>query len=154
MAASHPRPVTDVVALLKGHGLRATSARVALLQHLAELGYATAEQLHTAVAVQLPSVSPSTVYRALDSLTDHQLVRHAHLVGAAPSYYLAGGSEHAHLVCSKCGTVDNLSGSILESLIQDLARSASFAVNTSHLSVEGLCGRCQQRPGEGLPASR
>ncbi len=145
MPAAGPRTgVMDVISLLKAQGLRATSARIALLHSLDELGYGTAEQLHAAVVSQLPSVSPSTVYRTLESLTEHHLVRHAHLVGAAPSYYLARGPEHAHLVCNRCGTVDNLSGSILEHLIDDLASSAKFVVNTSHLSVEGLCEQCQQ----------
>jgi len=155
MSAAGPRAgVMDVISLLKAQGLRATSARVALLHSLNELGYATAEQLHAAVVSQLSSVSPSTVYRTLESLTEHHLVRHAHLVGAAPSYYLARGPEHAHLVCSRCGTVENLSGSILEHLIDDLASSAKFVVNTSHLSVEGLCEQCQQlTPTPPPPAS-
>ncbi len=138
--------VLDVISLLKTQGLRATAARIALLHSLNELGYATAEQLHAAVVTQLANVSPSTVYRSLESLTEHHLVRHAHLLGAVPSYYLARGPEHAHLVCNQCGTVDNLSGSILERLIDDLASSAKFVVNTSHLSVEGICEQCQQHP--------
>lgn len=133
----------DMVAELRQRGLRATSARVASLAGLGHLGHATAEQLHAALLPQLPSVSLSTVYRTLESLTDQDLVRHAHLSDTAPSYYLAGGVEHGHLVCSRCGSVENLTGPTLQRFVTDLASRAGFAVDTSHLTVEGHCAGCQ-----------
>lgn len=134
----------DHVSVLRQRGLRATSARVAVLAGLGEIGHATTDQLHLALVPRLPALSLSTVYRALEVLTEHDLIRHAHLGGSAPSYYLASEAEHAHLVCSRCGSVENLTGQPLERLVSDLARSARFAVNTSHLSIEGICAVCQQ----------
>jgi Fur family ferric uptake transcriptional regulator len=135
----------DVVAELRQRGLRATSARVAVLQTLGELGHLTAEQLHAALMPRLPTVNLSTVYRTVESLSEHDLVRHAHLSGSAPSYYLASRADHAHLVCTSCGTVKNLTGRPLHRFVFDLARSAQFSVDTSHLTVEGLCDTCQQQ---------
>lgn len=129
---------------LRQRGLRATSARLNVLAGLHELGHATADQLHAALVPRLPSLSLSTVYRTLESLSGHDLVRHAHLTGHVLSYSLASGTEHAHLVCSRCGTVQNLARQTLHSFVTELARSAQFAVNTSHLSVEGVCAHCQE----------
>jgi len=134
----------DAVSALRDRGLRATSARVAVLAGLGELGHATAEQLHLTLVSRLPALNLSTVYRTLDSLSLHDLICHAHLGGSAPSYYLPGEAEHAHLVCSRCGSVDNLTGQSLQRFVSDLARSARFTVDTSHLSVEGLCAACRQ----------
>lgn len=138
----------DAISALRQRGLRATSARVAVLGGLSELGHATAEQLHLTLVPQLPALSLSTVYRTLDALTQHDLIRHAHLGGSAPSYYLASEAEHAHLVCSRCGSVEDLTGQPLQRFVSDLASSARFTVNTSHLSVEGLCAACRQITSE------
>lgn len=134
----------EAVSALRQRGLRATSARVAVLAEISELGHTTADQLHAALLPRLPAVSLSTVYRTLDALTDHGLIRHAHLGGSTPSYYLASEAEHAHLVCNQCGSVENLTGQPLQRFVSDLDRSARFTVNTSHLSVEGLCAACRQ----------
>lgn len=139
-----PGDETDVAAALKQQGMRVTSARVALLIGLGELGRATAEQLHVALLPRLPSLSLSTVYRVLDDLADHHLVHHAHLGGTAPSFYLPSEVEHAHLVCIRCGSVDTLTGPALQRFVTDLASSLQFAVNISHLTVEGHCAACQQ----------
>lgn len=133
----------EVAVELRQQGLRATSARLALVECLNELGHATVDQLHEAVAGRLPSLSASTVYRALESLAEHGLVRHAHLGGSVPSYYLTNGPEHAHLVCSGCGSVQNLAGPILQQFVTDVSRAAQFAVDTSHLTVQGRCAACQ-----------
>lgn len=149
-----PLDPRDAVSALRDRGLRATSARVAVLGGLRELGHATAEQLHLALVPRLPALNLSTVYRTLDALNDHDLIRHAHLGGSVPSYYLASEAEHAHLVCSRCGSVENLTGQPLQRFVSDLARSARFTVDTSHLSVEGLCAACRQitSAAPGLPA--
>lgn len=136
--------VAEMVAALRQQGLRATSARVALLASLSELGHATVEQLHAVLVIAAPSMSLSTVYRTLESLAEHDLVRHAHLGGTVPSYYLAGGVEHAHLVCSSCGGVEDLHGQTLLRFVSEIAQVAGFTTNTSHLSIEGLCSACQQ----------
>lgn len=143
-AAALAVDTAELVATLRQQGLRATSARVALLAGLSELGHATVEQLHAVLVVAAPSMSLSTVYRTLESLAEHDLVRHAHLGGTVPSYYLAGGAEHAHLVCSRCGAVEELRGQTLQHFVSAIAQVAGFATNTSHLSIEGLCSTCQQ----------
>jgi Fe2+ or Zn2+ uptake regulation protein len=136
----------ELVATLRQKGLRATSARVAVLASLSQVGHATVEHLHAVLVRAAPSMSLSTVYRTLESLAAHDLVRHAHLGGSVPSYYLAGGVEHAHLVCSRCGAVEDLRGQTLHRFVTEIAEVAGFATNTSHLSVEGLCATCQQAP--------
>jgi Fur family ferric uptake transcriptional regulator len=140
-SSADPRQLTFA---LRTRGLRATSARLTMLTCLAELGHATPEQLAAVVGSRLPGLSISTVYRTLEVLGEHDLVRHAHLTGSVASYYLASGAEHAHLVCSGCGTVDDLAGPALDHLVEAVATSSAFAVNASHLTLQGLCENCQK----------
>ncbi len=117
-----------VAVSLRRQGLRATSARITLILGLSELGHATPEQLHTALAPTHPGLNVSTVYRTLKSLTD---VAHAHLTGSAPSYYLTDGTEHAHLVCQDCGTITPLRGEALQHFVAELATDPGFAITIS-----------------------
>lgn len=145
----------DSVAELRQRGLRATTARVAVLVALNERGHSTADQLHAVLTSEWPSVSLSTVYRTVESLSARDLIRHAHLGGSAPSYYLASEAEHAHLVCSLCGSIEDLTGPPLQRFVTDLADGARFNIDTSHLTVEGRCESCRQRTpkpaGTGVP---
>ncbi len=140
-------------AALRRHGLRATSARIALILGLGELGHATPEQLHTTLAPTHPGLNVSTVYRTLESLTDLGLVAHAHLTGSAPSYHLTDGTEHAHLVRQDCGTITPLRGHPLQQFAAELATDPGFTVTISHLTVHGQCHPCQTRHDEPDPTT-
>lgn len=128
--------------VLRARGLRATSARRLVLRSLSELGHATPEQLFTSMSPRLRGLSLSTIYRTVESLAASGLVRHAHLTGTTPSYYLTQTSDHAHLICSNCGQITNLSGRSLATLLRQLSTREGFTPNTSHLSLEGLCRDC------------
>jgi len=144
MGTTSPTRDPNVVATsLRQQGLRATSARITLILGLGELGHATPEQLHSALAPAHPGLNVSTVYRTLESLTDLGLVAHAHLTGSAPSYYLTDGTEHAHLACQDCGTITPLRGDALQRFVAELANDPGFAVTISHLSVQGHCQNCR-----------
>jgi len=144
MGTTSPTRDPNVVATsLRQQGLRATSARITLILGLGELGHATPEQLHSALAPAHPGLNVSTVYRTLEALTDLGLVAHAHLTGSAPSYYLTDGTEHAHLVCQDCGTITPLRGEALQRFVAELATDPEFAVTISHLSVQGHCQNCR-----------
>lgn len=145
---------TSAAASLRSRGLRATSARVSLIVGLSELGHATPEQLHASLVSRLPNLSPSTVYRTLESLAGTGFVRHAHLTGAVPSYYLSSSTEHAHLVCRDCGTVMDLSGRQLQRFVADLADRRGFSADISHLTIEGRCADCFDRGATEPGASR
>lgn len=136
---------------LRRRGLRATSARVSLIVGLSQLGHATPEQLHAALVTELPHLSPSTVYRTLESLAESGFVRHAHLSGSAPSYYLSTAAEHAHLVCRNCGAVMSLAGEPLLRFVSELAASSGFAADISHLTIEGRCRHCPERATSDRP---
>lgn len=136
---------TTAAATLRKRGLRATSARVSLIVGLSELGHATPEQLHAALVTRMPHLSPSTVYRTLESLVDTGFIRHAHLTGAVPSYYLSSSTEHAHLVCRDCGMVTELNGRLLQRFVSDLSTRLGFGADISHLTVEGSCASCLAR---------
>jgi len=66
--------------LLHAIGLRQTTPRLMVLDALSALGHGRVEDIHQAVVERAPAVSLSTVYRQLETLTEHGVVSHTHLL--------------------------------------------------------------------------
>ncbi|WP_337103942.1 Fur family transcriptional regulator [Paenibacillus sp. YIM B09110] len=82
-----------------------------------------------------------TVYNSLRYLTDAGLIRELKL-GEAVSRYDARTEEHQHIVCSKCGRVDEVMDELPEAWIKSVQSSTGYAIAHAHVVLEGVCGQC------------
>ncbi|GAA1344949.1 Fur family transcriptional regulator [Saccharothrix algeriensis] len=136
--ASGPRALRKT---LHDRGMRMTPQRQLVLDAVRELGHATPEQVCRRVQAAAPSVNITTVYRTLDLLDRLGLVRHTHLGHGAPSYSV-GEHEHVHLVCHRCGHVDEVPCETLSPLAGTLRAEHGFELDASHLALSGRCRDC------------
>jgi Fur family ferric uptake transcriptional regulator len=137
--------------VLRARGLRATPQRRLVLDALGALGHGTPEQVSDRVQEVAPSLSLSTVYRTLELLEQLGVVSHTHLGHGAPSYHLASHDDHIHLVCRRCGAVQEADVGRARGLAEEVSARYGFVTDVAHLSLDGLCGACsgQQVPGSG-----
>ncbi len=136
---------SDVPERLRSAGLRLTPQRELILAAVDDLGHATAEQVHAAVAEQAASINLSTVYRTLETLEEHQLVRHVHLSGRAPTYHsVRGGHTHFHLTCRNCGRVISVDEGVAREFATRLRAEHGFETDIGHLSVFGVHTQCPE----------
>ena len=131
---------------IRAAGLRVTPARELLLAAVAVHGHATPERLHQLVALQLPGLSLSTVYRTLESMADHGLIGHTHLAAHQKSYTLTSDEDRAHLVCRRCDSVTEMDPDVAGSFLKALGSTHAFRADGSHLSVFGTCAACVVAP--------
>jgi Fur family ferric uptake transcriptional regulator len=129
----------DLDDLLRARGLRATPQRRFVLSALQRLGHGTPDQVWEQVQQVAPSMSPSTVYRALELLEELGVVAHTHLGHGAPSYHLATHADHIHLVCRRCGVVQSADVSRAHQLAEEITARFGFVPDLGHLSLDGLC---------------
>jgi Fe2+ or Zn2+ uptake regulation protein len=101
----------------------------------------TAEEVHEAVARDLPGTSAPTVYATLDLLAELGLVRRIH-AGTGAALYDSRREPHQHAVCRRCGAVDDIDAPGDLSHLADAARDAGFQPQHVEVVVSGLCGRC------------
>ncbi|HEY2192560.1 MAG TPA: transcriptional repressor [Actinomycetospora sp.] len=118
-----------------------TPQRQLVLDAVSDLGHATPEAICAKVQEIAPAVNITTVYRTLDLLEQLGIVRHTHLGHGAPTY-ATGEHEHVHLVCHRCGTVDEVDATLLDDLAGTLAHRAGFTLDPTHVALSGLCARC------------
>lgn len=128
--------------VLRARGLRLTAPRQLVLEAVHTLGHATPDQIHAAVAERAAGVNITTVYRTLELLEELDLVTHAHLSHGAPTYHPVGEDQHAHLVCRRCGAVDEVAPDTLGGLLEELRTSRGFLLDIGHVALFGICGRC------------
>lgn len=145
--------VEAVLRHMRERGGRITTALRAVVEVLdATDDHLTAQDIAAAVQAAHPAIHGSTIYRALDRLSEAGMVTHLH-VGHAPVVYHLGHDHHGHLVCGRCGAVVDVPATVLRPVATQVARDYGFTVEPSHLALGGLCSGCAATAATGaLPS--
>jgi len=93
--------------LLKQKGVRPSYQRLRVLQYLHEhIGHPTAEDIFTALSVDIPTLSRTTIYNTLHTFASYGLVNCLTLDGVETRYDVVL-QKHGHFKCHRCGTIYN-----------------------------------------------
>src|ERR1700709_212505 len=116
----------DLTMALRERGMRVTPQRIVVHRALDELDrHVTADELLDAVTDRLPNVSLPTIYATLELLEQLGMVRRGPRAGTPP---LAPRTEpHHHLVCTSCGSVEDLEGELDGGALERAASGRGFA---------------------------
>jgi Fur family ferric uptake transcriptional regulator len=126
---------------LHQRGMRMTPQRQLVLDAVVANDHSTPEQVCKHVQQTTPTVNITTIYRTLDLLEQLGLVRHAHIGHGAPTYS-ARDHEHVHLVCHRCGDVEEVPCALLDTLAGTLRDDYGFKLDASHVALSGTCREC------------
>jgi Fe2+ or Zn2+ uptake regulation protein len=138
-------PEQDLARQLRDRGQRVTSQRLVIRRALRELDrHATADQVLEAVRGRLPGVSLPTVYATLELFEQLGLVRRVS-GGTGPALYDPRPDPHHHLVCTRCGRVEDVEARIDLAAAHRAARRHGFRPDRSEVVVSGLCADCACR---------
>jgi Fur family ferric uptake transcriptional regulator len=136
--------IEDLFGVLRRAGYKATRARRAVIEFLAETpGHATAPEIVAAVGVRAAGVGRASVYRTLELLTQLGLVQVSSMGGSIPTYVFAPSGHHHHLVCTGCGKTIEFEECVLGELEQRLADTFGFRIESHLMEVFGRCPDCQ-----------
>lgn len=139
--------MTDPIALykleLRDADLRATSGRVAVLRALESSPHATAERVYELISPGLPGTSPQAVYTMLNDLTRSGLIRRFEPAGSAARYERRIGDNHHHLVCDRCGAVQDVDCAVGTAPCLTPSDGAGFLVREAEVTYWGTCADCQ-----------
>lgn len=138
---------------LRQRGLRWTLQRATLLTVLeATEGHVTGSQLVEKCREIEPATTPSTVYRTLDVLESIGVISHSHGLDGREEYHVQADVQHGHLVCSICGSDEDLPADEASAFVAALRRDRGFSVQIDHLTVTGRCGACSRTARGTMPA--
>ena len=135
-------PDADLKELLRGQGLRVTSQRLLIHRALREQGgHLSAEQVHDSVEPVLPGVTQQTVYSTLALLADLGVARRVAAPGPSARFE-ARTDDHHHMVCERCGAIEDLRVRVSVSRVVSAAREGGFVPASASVTVLGLCAVC------------
>ena len=128
---------------LRQRGGRVTPQRLVINRALQRLDrHASAEQVASAIATELPGVSVPTVYATLELLADVGLARRLPMATGAVLYD-PRTDDHQHAICRSCGRVSDLDIPVEGRAAVRAARRQGFDPDRVELVVTGLCETCR-----------
>lgn len=134
---------------LKKAGLKATLPRLKILQMLesSPTRHVSAEDIYKALLESGEEVGLATVYRVLTQFETAGLVSRLHFEGGHSVFELNQGEHHDHIVCVKCGRVDEFMDATIEARQRTIAAESGYTMTDHSLYIYGICPVCQQAGG-------
>lgn len=132
---------------LKQAGLKATLPRLRVLEIMETGGgrHFSAEDIYRALIEQGEDVGLATVYRVLTQFEAAGLVCRHHFEGGISVFELDQGDHHDHMLCVKCGRVDEFIDDVIEQRQRAIADKAGFTITDHSLYIYGICPECQKK---------
>jgi Fur family ferric uptake transcriptional regulator len=132
---------------LKNAGLKATLPRIKILSFLesSEVRHMSAEDVYKAMLDSGEEVGLATVYRVLTQFEQAGLVTRHHFEGGHSVFELNEGKHHDHILCVKCGRVDEFVDKVIEERQIRIAEEKGYSMTDHSLYIYGICTNCQQQ---------
>ncbi len=131
---------------LKQAGLKATLPRIKILTLLEEntVRHVSAEDVYKTLLEAGEDLSLATVYRVLTQFEQAGLVTRHHFEGGHSVFELNEGGHHDHILCVKCGRVDEFVDTVIEDRQKKIAAEKGYNMTDHSLYIFGICQSCQK----------
>lgn len=129
---------------LRKAGLKVTVPRLKILEILANAPrhHLSAEDVFRILLESGEEVGLATVYRVLTQFEAASLVTRHNFEGGHSIFELNQGTHHDHLVCIKCGRVEEFIDEVIEEHQKVIAKKAGFKITDHSLTIYGTCSAC------------
>jgi Fur family ferric uptake transcriptional regulator len=131
---------------IKDAGLKITLPRVKILQILesSSIHHMSEEDVYKALLTKGEEIGLATVYRVLTQFEDAGLVVRHNFEGGHSVFEVATEEHHDHIVCVKCGRVEEFRDDEIEARQQSVASNLGFELTDHNLNMYGLCPDCRK----------
>ena len=133
---------------LRRAGLKVTLPRLKVLEILenSPQRHMSAEDVYKALLDQGEEIGLATVYRVLTQFEAAGLVSRHHFEGGQSGsghsvFEMDSGEHHDHILCVRCGKIEEFVDEIIEERQHQLARQAGFNITDHRLIIYGICNK-------------
>jgi len=124
---------------LREHHLKATPQRLEIANTLDYYGHINIDKLYDVMLKKFNSISLATIYKNINLMLENSFIEEVKIPNEKSVYELSK-EAHSHIVCKKCGEIEDLS--------LNLSQLSNAAANASHFKIEKIdvviCGVCQK----------
>jgi len=130
-------------------GLKATLPRLKILKFLedTEHRHMSAEDVYKAMLEHGEDIGLATIYRVLTQFESAGLVTRHHFEGGHSVFELDQGHHHDHILCVKCGKVDEFMDETIEERQKAIAKDKGYEITDHSLYIYGICPKCREQQG-------
>ncbi len=131
---------------LKNAGLKVTLPRLKILNILVTASsedHLSAEEIYQRLNDSGEEVGLATVYRVLTQFEQAGLVQRHFFDGGQSVFELDNGDQHSHIVCVRCGYVDEFQKDDFQIKSEEIATSFGYIFQEAKVTLYGICKRCQ-----------
>jgi Fur family transcriptional regulator, ferric uptake regulator len=132
---------------LRNAGLKVTLPRLKILEILekqVDEHHLTAEKVYKILLSEDEDIGLATVYRVLTQFEAAGLVTRHHFEGGNSVFELAKGDHHDHILCMKCGKVDEFRDELIEARQKEIAQKLGYELTDHSLYLYGYCAACKK----------
>ena len=132
---------------LKKLGLKVTLPRLKVLAILErnQNEHLSAEDVYKALLESGEDVGLATVYRVLTQFEQADILNRHHFAEGHSVFELNQGEHHDHILCVKCGEVNEFTDEVIEARQDAIAKKMGFEITHHSLYLYGICSACQKK---------
>lgn len=129
--------------ILTEAGIRPSLQRLAVVEWLAaHRTHPTADEIYSALADSIPTLSKTTVYNTLHLLADKGAILML-TIDSETARFDADTSLHAHFQCTCCGRVYDIPAQQFPGGMPE--RICGHRINECHQYYRGICSECEKK---------
>ncbi|MGL5084758.1 MAG: Fur family transcriptional regulator [Clostridium sp.] len=133
----------NITLIFKEKKLKLTPQRLAVYKYLMSTKeHPSAEVIYKALQPDYPTMSLATVYKAVKTLVEVELVQEIN-VGEGNFRYDGNATDHAHIQCLSCSKVDDLEDISFKTLNKTAEDNCGYKVLSNKVFFYGICTNCQ-----------
>lgn len=134
--------IEEAIGAIRARGMRLSTTRRLLLEAL----FAAEGPVSAVHLSHMLSIDESSVYRNLEVLERHGLIRHVHLGHGPGLYALAGHHNVEYLYCERCAKATPVAPDQLDPVRRRIKQRFGYEARFTHFAIVGLCEQCARRP--------
>ena len=141
---AHEAEREALAAYLEKNHLKQTKQREVILQTFLDAQrHVTSEELYQSVRAEHANIGYTTVYRTMKLLVEAGLATERHFDDGITRYEIEH-EHHDHLVCVKCGKIQEFESDLIERTQAQIAEDHGFEVLRHRHELYGHCAACQE----------
>ena len=134
----------QLISVLRDSGYKVTPQRLAICKYvLSSKDHPTAEQIHSKISKEHPTISLNTIYQTMDMLVELGLVHELRFSGNS-SRFDSNTSIHVNIICRNCGKIRDFESDGIQEHWSYIVEEMKVKPLTQRLDVYILCEKCKE----------
>ncbi|QIW24910.1 transcriptional repressor [Sulfolobus sp. S-194] len=123
----------ELANILRSHGLKVTPQRLSILRILYKGGHFSGEQIYNELKISEPSISLSTVYNTLNSLTEAGILNAFEINGI--TWYEIKRDLHINVYCQDTNQIIDVTNIDLKFLYEELEKMGIYTKTLNIVAI-------------------